>query len=307
MYQAIHNYLLSTPIFQTWEEPRRVVEKFISMRPRDWRLPLLTCEAVCNSGEPGLAAASALACAQISIILVDDMLDDDPRGEFQKIGAGQTANLASTFICAGQQAILHSRASPEMKYSALQVLNEMMQTVSYGQYLDLFPPQDEDTYWQIVESKSGSFFGSAMRMGALFGGASARTAKGLECVGRIYGEMIQIHDDLHDTMERPANPDWVQKRSPLPILFANLVDHPDRNRFIELCQNITVKGALEEAQEIIIRCGAVSYCVHQLIMKMERSHAILAGLNLKNMSILRSLLNEVVAPAQKLLDEINLN
>jgi geranylgeranyl pyrophosphate synthase len=307
MYQAIHNYLFTTPIFQTWEEPRRVLQKFISMSPRDWRLPLITCEAVCGSGEPGLAAAAALACTQIGIILVDDMLDNDPRGEFQKIGVGQTANLAATFLCGGQQAILYSQVGWEMKCNGLQVLNQMMQTVSYGQYLDMFEPQDEDAYWQIVESKSGSFFGSAMYMGALFGGASGCTTKALEGLGRIYGEMIQIHDDLHDTMERPANPDWLQKRSPLPILFSRLVDHPDRSRFIELCQMITEEGALEEAQEIIIRSGAVSYCVHQLTRKFEKSHEILAGLSLRKASILGTLLDEVAAPVQKLMNEVKID
>jgi geranylgeranyl pyrophosphate synthase len=258
MYQAISNYLLTTPIFQTWSEPRRVLGRFVSIRPRDWNLPLAACESVCGFKEPGIAAAAALACTQISIILVDDILDNDPRGEFQMIGAGQAANLASTFLSAGQQAILHSRARQEIKFNTLQVLNEMVQVVSYGQYLDMLTLQDEDTYWQIVESKSGAFFGSAIYMGALYGGASVRTAKVLEGVGRLYGEMIQIYDDLHDTMERPANPDWIERRSPLPILFARLVDYPDRIRFMELYQNIAVDGALEEAQEIIIRCGAVS-------------------------------------------------
>lgn len=302
MYQAINNYLLTTPIFQTWEEPRRILGRFVSLRPRDWKLPLVACEAVCGSGEPGVAAGAALACVQISIILVDDMLDHDPRGEYQTLGVGQTANLATTFLAAGQQAILRSQAGGEIKLDALQVLNEMLQTVSYGQYLDMLTPLDEDAYWRIVDNKSGSFFGSALCLGALFGGATAGTAKTLEDVGRVYGEMIQIHDDLHDTMEKPANPDWTQKRSPLPILFAILVDHPDRDRFMELHQNITAQGALEEAQEILIRCGAVSYCVHQLIQKFERSSEILAELPLEKASLLEALLEEVVAPIKKLLE-----
>lgn len=304
MYQAINNYLLTTPIFQTWEEPRRILGRFVSTRPRDWKLPFVACETVCGSGEPGIAAAAALACAQISIILVDDMLDHDPRGEFQTIGVGQTANLASTFLTAGQQAILRSQTGWKIKFNALKGLNEMLQAVSYGQYLDMLTPPDEDAYWQIVDNKSGSFFGSALYLGALFGGATAEIGKALKDVGRIYGEMIQIHDDLHDTMEKPANPDWTQKRSPLPILFARLVDHPDRDRFMELHQNIFAQGALDEAQEILIRCGAVSYCMHQLMQKFERSYEILAELSLKKISILASLLEETVAPIQKLLEEI---
>lgn len=72
--------------------------------------------------------------------------------------------------------------------------------------------------------------------------------------------MIQLHDDLNDTMAVPANPDWLQGRKPLPILFAQSVDHPDHARFQELCQDISNENALREAQDILIRCGGVSYC-----------------------------------------------
>ena len=82
----------------------------------------------------------------------------------------------------------------------------------------------------------------------------------LQKLGGIYGEMIQIHDDMHDAMETPANPDWVQGRSPLPILFASLVSHPEQKRFLALVQNITEPAALQEAQDILIRWGAISYC-----------------------------------------------
>lgn len=303
MYQTISNYLLNVPVFQSWEEPRRILGNFVSKRPRDWKLPLIACDAVYGSEEPGMIAAAALACAQISILLVDDMLDNDPRGEFHQIGVGQAANLATTFLSAGQQAILNSQISGETKYNALQNLSEMILSVSYGQFLDMLTPQDEEMYWKIVENKSGSFFGSALYMGALCGGASTHVAQTLQNVGRLYGEMIQLHDDLHDTMESPASPDWVQKRSPLPILFASLVDHPDRGRFIELHQNIAKEGSLEEAQEIIIRCGAVSYCIHQLLLKYERTSEILAELPLKKSSVMQDLLDEVVAPIQKLLEE----
>lgn len=303
MYQTISNYLLRMPMLQTWEEPRRILGQFVSKRPRDWKLPLMACDTVCGSAQPGVSVAAALACAQIGILLVDDILDNDPRGEFQQIGVGQAANLSSAFLSLGQNAILDSQMNEEVKFKTLQNFNEMILNVSYGQSLDLLTPQNEEMYWKIVEYKSGCFFGSALYMGALSGGAPHHVAQALQNVGQLYGEMIQIHDDLHDTMERPAGPDWNQKRSPLPILFARLVEHPDQDRFIELHQNIEREGFLEEAQEIIIRCGAVSYSIHQLLLKFEKSKEILVELPMKNMAVMQSLLDEVAAPVQRLLEE----
>jgi hypothetical protein len=68
--------------------------------------------------------------------------------------------------------------------------------------------------------------------------------------------MNQIHNDLNDTMAVPANPDWRLDRSPLPILFAQVVEYAEKERFLGLCQNISNPVALTEAQTILIRCGA---------------------------------------------------
>ena len=47
-----------------------------------------------------LPAVAAIACLQISIILVDDILDDDPRGAYHRLGAGRAANLGLAFQAA---------------------------------------------------------------------------------------------------------------------------------------------------------------------------------------------------------------
>src|SRR5690242_12023017 len=98
MYQTINSYLVQLPAFQEWVQPKTILERFSSSLPRDWILPLVACDAVYGSKQPGIPASAALACVQLSILLVDDMLDEDPRGEYQKIGAGQAANLASAFL-----------------------------------------------------------------------------------------------------------------------------------------------------------------------------------------------------------------
>jgi hypothetical protein len=45
-----------------------------------WLLPLQACEAVGGTPEQAVPAATAVACSQIGIILIDDMLDLDPHG-----------------------------------------------------------------------------------------------------------------------------------------------------------------------------------------------------------------------------------
>lgn len=157
----------------------------------------------------------------------------------------------------------------------------MFLTTALGQFQDIQTPGTEEAYWKVMQTKSSPFFGAAFYLGGLMGGTAIETADRLRDLGRLYGEMIQIHDDLNDSLAIPANPDWIQNRSPLPILFAKLVGHPDRARFAALCQDIHASGALEEAQEILIRCGAVSYCVDQLVRRSQSVRAMLTALPLK--------------------------
>jgi geranylgeranyl pyrophosphate synthase len=274
------------------------------MQPRDWQLPVLACKAVAGVEEKAIPAVSALACAQVGIILIDDMLDEDPRGEYHRVGEGQAANFAAAFLSTSTQAILQSEARPETKLETLRSLNQMVLLTAFGQYLDSQNPLDEPGYWRVVENKSAPFYGAALYLGAVFGGASGKMARDKERIGSLYGEIIQIHDDLNDTMAVPANPDWLQGRSPLPILFAQSVDHPERSRFKTLCQSITEEGALQEAQEIIIRCGAVSYCVDQLLRRYHSAREILQTVELARPDLIESLLEKVVAPVWKLFDAI---
>jgi geranylgeranyl pyrophosphate synthase len=307
IYESVLDYLLTFSIFNSWHEMETILRRAVSGRPHDWQLPIIACQAVGESPEKAIPASAALACAQISIILIDDMLDEDPRGEYHRIGNGRAANFAIAFQAAGMEALIGSRTSTKVKSEALNSLNQMMLRTAFGQELDIQNPSDESSYWRVVEMKSAPFYGCALHLGALFGEASMDAAKGLERLGEYYGEMIQIHDDLNDTMAVPANPDWIQSRKPLPILFAQSVNHPDRVRFMELCQNISAEDALQEAQAILIRCGAVSYCVDQLLRRHQAAQEILNKVPLQNKGRVDSLMEAVIAPVWKLFQTLGIS
>jgi geranylgeranyl pyrophosphate synthase len=304
VYQLITDYVLNFPVIKEWTEAGPLFEHAASMQPRDWRLPIVACQAVGGSIEQAIPASAALACAQIGVILIDDMLDDDPRGEYHRIGEAQAANFAAAFMSAGSEAILQSHAPSETKLAAVKSLSRMILTTAFGQYLDCQNPADEEAYWLIVRSKSAPFFGSAFHLGALLGGAPSDMAENVERIGRLYGEMIQIHDDLNDTMAVPANPDWTLGRSPLPILFARLVDHPEHQRFLDLHRDVSDPDALREAQNILIQCGAVSYCVDQLLSRHRAAQDLLSGTPLIRREVIEPVLHELVAPVYRLFEAL---
>ncbi|MCI0550556.1 MAG: polyprenyl synthetase family protein [Anaerolineae bacterium] len=307
IYQSTVDYLITFPVFDSWHEMGNILRRAACTRPRDWELPVIACQALGEPPEKAIPASAALACAQISIILVDDMLDDDPRGEYHRIGSGRAANFAVAFQAAGVEALLGNRASTKVRHEAVKSLSQMMSITAFGQELDIQNPADEKSYWQVVENKSAPFYGCAFHLGALFGEATDDVANEIRKLGELYGEMIQIHDDLNDTMAMPANPDWLQGRKPLPILFAQTVEHPDRERFMELYQKVSAEDALREAQEILIRCGAVSYCVDQLLRRHRAAQNILDKTPLPNKGAVDSVIEAVIAPVHRLFDTLGLS
>ncbi|CAG0977437.1 Octaprenyl diphosphate synthase [Anaerolineae bacterium] len=298
--QAVER-ILNLSSVQDWPALQELIKRGALPNGAVWKMPVLACEAAGGTWEQAIPAAAALACLQLSIILIDDLLDADPRGEYQRIGAPAAANFAAALQSAGLEVIMSSEASESVKLAALSSLNQMLLMTAFGQYGDVQNPSDEGAYWQVVQHKSSPFFGAALQIGALFGAAPAELANCLQQLGQLYGEMIQIHDDLNDAMAVPANADWLQGRSSLPILFAQRVAHPDQARFLELGQSISESAALAEAQSILIRSGAISYCVDQLLSRYQTAKALLQSASLARRDALEDLLEAQIQPVRELL------
>ena len=289
------------PAMDTWDEARLLFEQAAVRKPEHWLIPAYACESVGASVQQAVPAILAIGCAHVGILLIDDMLDDDPRGDYHRLGMPAVSNLACFFQAAALQAAAQSAREPTSQAAALNSFNDMFLSTAFGQFLDVQAPASESSYWQVAKTKSSPFFGAALQLGALAGGGSLETAERLKDLGCLYGEMIQIHDDMHDSMETPANPDWMQGRFPLPILFASLVKHSQQAHFLELKEQISQPEALKEAQEILIRCGAISYCADQLIQKYEEARQILDDIPLVNPGPVASLLKKVITPVHELL------
>jgi geranylgeranyl diphosphate synthase type I len=294
------------PGIESWQTMQDLFQQAASRKPQHWLIPVHACEAVGGSPEQAIPAVLAVGCAHVGILLVDDMLDDDPRGEFRRLGMPMSANLACAFQAAALHAAGQCASEPVSQLAVLRGFNEIFLSTAFGQFLDVQAPKDEPAYWQVAQMKSAPFFGAAFHVGALAGGGPLKTLEQWKRLGHIYGEIIQIYDDIHDVMETPASPDWIQGRTPLPILFARIVEHPQRDDFLALCRHIHSSMALQEAQDILIRCGAVSYCVDQILRRYQAAQAVSDELALPSKGTLDALLHDLIAPVQRLFESPSL-
>ncbi len=299
--ESIQAHVLAVPEVAAWPDIAALFERAAGKPRPDWEWPVVACRAVGGDPIAAIPGAAAIGCLYISIILVDDMLDEDPRGEHLRRGCGPTANIALALQAAAFRVIDQAAVSAERRAAVTSSLAWLALATCWGQDLDAQNLEGEDNYWKVVRAKSTPFYGTALHVGALLGNAPLKVADALRDVGLLLGEVIQIQDDLMDTFQVPAAPDWTQGRLSLPILYARTADHPDRARFMELLSQANDPGALREAQRILLRCGAVSYCAYQILQRQRQVRRMIDGLSLTDPAPIWNLWTEQIQPLIQLL------
>jgi geranylgeranyl pyrophosphate synthase len=302
-FEVIRDLVAALPEVAEWPELATTFEKAGGSPRPDWELPLLACQAAGGKRNDALPLASAIACLQLSIILVDDILDDDPRGAHIRYGAGPTANMALAYNSLSARLVESAPYTASQKAAIMAELARVGLRTAVGQHLDVQNLTGQSNYWKVVAAKSTPFYGGALKVGAIAGGASESLAAATYDLGVLFGEIIQIEDDLSDALESPANADWKQGRNNLLILYALTTDHPQRQRFTQLLPDVDDPAKLAAAQKILIASGAVAYCAYLLVYRYQSASKLLSQMELPCPAPLVSLLD---AYAESLLSLLSL-
>lgn len=302
-FEQLKARVLSLPQVAAWPQMVGPIEGAVHSDLRSvWDFPVVACQAVGGTAAAALAGAAAVFCSLVSIHLVDDLLDDDPRGAFRHLGAGPTANLALAFQAAAHAALDDGTVAPAMRAELHACLAHMSLATAHGQHLDSREVGGEAEYWQVVDAKTPPLFGAALRVGALLGGAPAATAAELDRLGRLLGTFVQVSDDLGDALATPAGADWRRRSNNLAILYAMTAGHPARETFVHLSSVAADDPeALAAAQKLLVTSGAVSYCAWKMTEMHRDAHALLAGMALLDRRPLERLLAEQLRPLERLL------
>ncbi len=299
----VREILGALPEVRKWPELAAIFDRAGDIERPDWELPILACLAVGGDRSQALPGAVAIACLQLSIIIIDDILDNDSRGAHLKYGIGPAANMALAYQSLAALILTQADISDLDKTRANTALNKAAVETATGQHLDVQNLRGEDSYWMVVRAKSTPFYGLALELGAILGSASVHVAGGMNSLGAIIGEIIQIEDDLNDALEVPANADWKMGRNNLLLLYAQTAEFEEREQFVHLCARIDEPGALAEAQRILITCGAVSYAAYHLVSRYRKAKKLLGGISLKDPSVLHHILDEYAESLLSLLNQ----
>lgn len=268
-----------------------------------WHYPELACEALGGEPSAALPAMAAITCLLNGIHLLDDLLDEDADGLQHRLGVGTTANLATAFHAVASQLMAEAELPTEVREAALRRVAAATLDTAWGQHLDSRPQRPEDaeaSYWQITATKTPPLFAAAFYLGALCGGADLEAAQNLATLAHPIGKVIQCGDDMSDALARPAKPDWRRSWTNLVLLYAQLAEHPERRRLATLMPQVDEAAALEEAQAILVRCGAISFGCYHVIAGYRDACRSLRQLPLVTYEPLGRLLESLIQPTRRL-------
>ncbi len=269
------------PQSELWPAISSLQQRLVGPRG-DWDLPGLSYAAISGASATEDDGWLPLALLQLSIVLVDDILDQEIDSQLQPYGAGVVANTALAIQALAFQALEQMPLAPEIYRAVSHCLTSMCVQTAYGQQLDVANLVGEENYWRLIRAKSAPFYRASLEVGALIAGADAALTEGVGEFGALLGEVVQILDDQMDALKQPANADWLEGRNNLLIMYALTSDYPEKERFLALRAQVADREALTEAQLILGHCGAVSYALYERVTRLRAMKQLAQNLPLKN-------------------------
>jgi hypothetical protein len=83
-------------------------------------------------------------------------------------------------------------------------------------------------------------------------------------------------------------------------------DYAEKEAFLQMKAQAEQQERLEQAQQILIRAGAVSYCAYQLLQRHREARHRIRSLPLQRPDLLEKLLTVQLLPFLKLLERIDI-
>lgn len=200
-------------------------------------------------GEAHVALAACLEFIHTATLLHDDVVDNSSarRGDTSAhlIWGNAPAVLVGDFLIARSFQGMVKNGTPEI----LEILAQTSATLTEGEILQMLHISDininQETYFNIIYSKTACLFEASCTIGALLTEASRNDIQALSAYGKNLGVLFQIVDDIIDyeqteeNMGKNQGDDFKEGKMTLPLILAYETSKKENNQqalsFIEAC------------------------------------------------------------------------
>ncbi|MGR5141922.1 octaprenyl diphosphate synthase [Photobacterium sp. DNB23_23_1] len=250
-------------------------------------LAVLAARALGYQGEQHTTAAAFVEFIHTATLLHDDVVDESDMRRGKATANAMFGNAASVLV--GDY--IYTRSFQMMtslrSLRILDVMSEATNVIAEGEVQQLMncndPDTTEDSYMQVIYSKTARLFEAATQISAILVDAPEEIERALQDYGRYLGTAFQLIDDVldynadGDEMGKNVGDDLAEGKPTLPLLHA--MQHGNTEQSAMIREAIEKGNGLDKLEPILAcmkQAGSLDYTQQRAEEEAEKAIASLA-------------------------------
>ncbi len=245
-------------------------------------LALISAKALGYQGQDHITAASFVEFIHTATLLHDDVVDESDMRRGKETANAAFGNAASVLV--GDY--IYTRSFQMMtglgSLKILKLMSDAVNVIAEGEVQQLMncnnPDTTEESYMDVIYSKTARLFEAATQIGALLVDAPKETENALQNYGRYLGTAFQLIDDVMDytsdgkEMGKNVGDDLAEGKPTLPLLYAMHNGTPEQAVMIrEAIEHSNGMERLNEIMAAMHETGSLDYTTRRAEQEADKA------------------------------------
>ncbi|MCG9727202.1 octaprenyl diphosphate synthase [Vibrio brasiliensis] len=247
-------------------------------------LAVLSARSLGYQGEAHTTAAAFIEFIHTATLLHDDVVDESDMRRGKATANAAFGNAASVLV--GD--FIYTRSFQMMtelgSLKILKLMSDAVNVIAEGEVQQLMncndPDTTEESYMQVIYSKTARLFEAATQIGAILNEAPAEVELALQNYGKYLGTAFQLIDDVMDytsdgeEMGKNVGDDLAEGKPTLPLLYA--MEHGTEEQTQMIREAIEKANGMERLNDILVameETGSLEYTRKKAYQEADKAIA----------------------------------
>ena len=247
-------------------------------------LAIISAKALGYKGQGHTLSAAFIEFIHTATLLHDDVVDESDMRRGKATANSAFGNAASVLV--GDY--IYTRSFQMMtelgSMKILKLMSDAVNVIAEGEVQQLMncndPNVSEESYMQVIYSKTARLFEVATQVGAVLSEAPSEIETALKNYGRYLGTAFQLIDDVMDytstgkEMGKNVGDDLAEGKPTLPLIHAMQTSSPEQSQLIkQAIENANGMDHLQEILDIMKQTGSLDYARQRAYQEADKAIA----------------------------------
>ncbi|EFP95906.1 octaprenyl diphosphate synthase [Vibrio caribbeanicus] len=245
-------------------------------------LAIISAKALGYKGQGHTLSAAFIEFIHTATLLHDDVVDESDMRRGKATANSAFGNAASVLV--GDY--IYTRSFQMMtelgSMKILKLMSDAVNVIAEGEVQQLMncndPNVSEESYMQVIYSKTARLFEVATQVGAVLSEAPSEIEIALKNYGRYLGTAFQLIDDVMDytstgkEMGKNVGDDLAEGKPTLPLIHAMQTSSPEQSQLIkQAIENANGMDHLQEILDIMKQTGSLDYARQKAYQEADKA------------------------------------